>query len=90
MVFINIPYLQENNRIDKSLVEAELQALDISDEAKWTAFEAIYNRLPRGVTFAGDDTKSAAQLEKVLGRLGISYRQSDESEYIYSEPKDAS
>ena len=82
MVFINIPYVPENNRIDREIVAEELRSLNISDEAKWSAFEAIYNRLPRGVEFEGKDADKAQQLENVLRRLGISYRQSEVSEYI--------
>ena len=81
MVFINIPYLPENNRINKDTVSAELQSLDISDDAKKSAFEAIYNRLPRGVEFEGSDAEKAHLLENLLRRLGISYRQSELSEY---------
>ena len=80
MVYINIPYVRENNRIDKNLAQKELATLNISDEAKYTAFEAIYNLQPRGVSF-GKDLKEALLLENVLHRLGVPFRQSDESEY---------
>lgn len=80
MVYINIPYVHENNRIDKSLAEKELAILNISDEAKHDAFEAIYNIHPRGVTF-GKDLKEALLLEDALNRLGVPYRQSEEPEY---------
>lgn len=79
MVYINIPYVPENKKISRDLVEKELQALEISDDAKWNVFEAIYNLHPRGVSFA--DLKEAFQLEKVLSRLGVPYRQSEESEF---------
>jgi hypothetical protein len=82
MVYINIPYVPENNRIDKDLIEKELQSLDINEDAKHAAFEAIYNRLPHGVSFDENDLKEAFQLEKVLSRLGIPYRESEESEWI--------
>jgi hypothetical protein len=82
MVYINIPYVPENNRINKDLAQKELQALDINDEAKQTAFKAIYNRLPHGVSFSEKDLKEAFQLEKVLSRLGIPYRESEESEWF--------
>ncbi|MGC2238463.1 MAG: hypothetical protein WA584_20075 [Pyrinomonadaceae bacterium] len=81
MVYIDIPYVPENNRINKDLAQKELEALDISEDAKYAAFEAIYNRLPRGVSFEGDDLREASLLEKALSRLGIPYRLSEESEY---------
>jgi hypothetical protein len=81
MVYIDIPYVAENNRINKDLAQKELEALDISEAAKYAAFEAIYNRLPRGVSFEGDDLREASLLEKALSRLGIPYRLSEESEY---------
>ena len=73
--------MPENNRIKKEKVSDELRCLDISDDAKKSAFEAIYNRLPRGVEFKGGDVGKAHLLENVLQRLGISYRQSEFSEY---------
>lgn len=81
MVYINIPYVPENNRIDKDLTKKELQCLDISDEAKQSAFAAIYNLNPRGVNFENEDSVEAIMLEGVLQRLGIPYRRSEESEY---------
>jgi hypothetical protein len=74
--------MPENNRIDKDLTATELQNLDISDDARWNAFEAIYNRLPRGVSFEGKEAGKAQLLETVLRRLGISYRQTESSEYF--------
>ena len=81
MVYINIPYVPENNRIARDLTQKELEALDISEDAKHAAFEAIYNRLPRGVSFEGETSKEATLLEKMLGKLGIPYRESEDSEY---------
>lgn len=81
MVYINIPYIPENNRIDKHFAIKELQILEISDKAKYEAFEAIYNRNIRGVSFDNKDTKEALLLEKVLARLGVPFRQTEESEY---------
>jgi hypothetical protein len=82
MVYINIPYMPENNRIDKDLVAKELKNLDLDNDARFNIFEAIYNRLPRGIEFAGKDADKAQQLEIVLRRLGISYRESEDSEYF--------
>jgi hypothetical protein len=81
MVFVNIPYVIENDRLDPSVVGKELEVLSISERAKHDAFAAIYNKRPRGVDF--DDPSQALQLEKVLYRLGVPYRPSSESEYKY-------
>lgn len=81
MVYISIPYIPENNRIDRDFAEKELRALDISDNAKYCAFEAIYNLKPRGVNFEGKSSVEALMLEGALRRLGIPFRQSEESEY---------
>lgn len=81
MVYINIPFVEENKRIDKDLAEKELDNAQISYEAKVTAFDAIYNKLPRGVEFANEKLKEALALEKVLHRLGVPYRQSEMSEF---------
>jgi hypothetical protein len=81
MVYINIPYVTENNRIDKDFARSELQILDISDEAKKEAFRAIYDRKIRGVNFDAKDTKEVLLLEKTLARLGVPFRQTEESEY---------
>jgi hypothetical protein len=80
MVYINIPYVPENNRISKKSAIEEIQVLDISDDAKFTAYKAIYNLNPRGVSF-GKNLKEALLLESALNRLGIPFRQSEESEY---------
>ena len=81
MVYINIPFVIENNRIDKDFARNELQILDISDEAKQEAFRAIYDRKIRGVNFDSKDTKEVLLLEKTLARLGVPFRQSEQSEY---------
>jgi len=81
MVYINIPFVIENNRIDKEFAKSELQILDISDEAKTEAFNAIYDRKIRGVNFDIKDTREVLLLEKTLARLGVPFRQSEESEY---------
>ena len=80
MVYINIPYQIENDRIDRATVIKEIQALDINENAKYEAFEAIYHRKPHGVSFDEKGLNEATQLENVLRRLGIAYRQSEESE----------
>jgi hypothetical protein len=81
MVYINIPFVIENNRIDKEAAKRELQILEISEDAKHEAFEAIYNRNKRGVNFERKNTKEAVLLEQALHRLGVPFRQSEKSEY---------
>ena len=81
MVYINIPYTRENNRLDKATAKKELEALNISDSAKLEAFAAIYNLNPRGVKFEINELPEARLLENTLQRLGIPFRQSEESEY---------
>jgi hypothetical protein len=81
MVYVNIPYVVENDRLDAVVVGKELSALDISESAKYEAFEAIYHKRPRGVDFS--NINDAHQLEKVLHRLGVPYRQTNESDYKY-------
>jgi hypothetical protein len=81
MVYINIPYCIENERIDRDITTKELSILGISEREMSQAFAAIYNRLPRGVSF--DEPKKALLLEAALGRLGVGYRRSNESEYMY-------
>jgi hypothetical protein len=81
MVFVNIPYVVENDRIDPSIVTKELKLLNISEAAKHDAFAAIYNKRPRGVNF--EDVSQALELQKVLYRLGVPYRQTKESDYKY-------
>jgi hypothetical protein len=81
MVFVNIPYVVENDRLDPSVLRKELEALSISEEAKHDAFAAVYNKRPRGVNF--EDVSAAALLQKVLYRLGVPYRETAESDYKY-------
>jgi hypothetical protein len=81
MVYINIPYVPENNRINRDLVKKEITSLNISDSAKQDAYAAIYNLKPRGVNFESKDLMEALMLEDALHRVGIPYRRSEESEY---------
>lgn len=82
MVFINIPYVVENENIDTETVIKALQSLDISENERYEAFQAIYNRKPRGVHFSDGDLSKALQLENALSKLGIPYRQTEESEHL--------
>ena len=81
MVFINIPFVAENKIIDTDIVKRALDSLDISEDAKYEAFQAIYNRKPRGVQFDDKDLSKAVSLENALAKLGIPYRQSEISEF---------
>lgn len=81
MVYINIPYVPENNKIDKEFAKKEIQLLDISDSAKQSAFASIYNFRPRGVDFDSKNSEEALRLEDTLKKLGVPYRKSEESEY---------
>ncbi len=81
MVYISIPYVPENNRIDKKLVKNEIEILGITDDQKYNVYEAIYNLKPRGVDFEGVDTIATDELQSALRKLGIPYRQLEESDY---------
>ena len=59
--------------------------LNIDEGAKYEAFEAIYHKRPRGVSFT--DIDQAKRLEGALSRLGVPYRQSAESEYIHEDAR---
>ncbi|MEP6903535.1 MAG: hypothetical protein ABJA66_17565 [Actinomycetota bacterium] len=85
MVYIDIPFVPENNRIAKERTIKELTALEISESAKYEAFEAIYNLRPRGVSFADDDLSQAVLLERALAKLGVPYIQTEESKYLKYE-----
>jgi hypothetical protein len=86
MVYVNIPYVAENDRIEAYIAQRELAALSISEAAKHEAFEAIYNKHPRGVHF--ERSNDALLLQHALSNLGVPYRTTIESEYKYElEPK---
>jgi hypothetical protein len=78
---MDIPYVVENNRIDKEKVKRELEILDISETARTEAFAAVYNPKPRGVLFENADLRQAQMLEKALSKLGIPYRLAEVSEF---------
>lgn len=81
MLFMDIPFVVENKRIDKENTRRELAALELSQSIKDDTLEAIYNRNPRGVTFEDNDLKQAQLLEKLLSKLGIPYRLAEVSEF---------
>ncbi len=76
MVYINIPYVASNDSIDKDTVINAIRGLDISEDAKHQAYEAIYNKVPLGVSFADEGMGESYLLERMLRRLGIPHRQS--------------
>lgn len=76
MVYINIPYVASNDSIDKDTVIKAIGALEISEDAKYQAYEAIYNKVPAGVSFADEGMGESYLLERMLRRLGIPHRQS--------------
>ncbi len=76
MVYIKIPYVASNDSIDKDTVINAIRALDISEDAKYQAYEAIYNKVPEGVSFADEGMGESYLLERMLRRLGIPHRQS--------------
>ena len=78
---MDIPYVVENNRIDKDKVQKELSISDISERVRNETFAAIYNLKPRGVTFENTDLRQAQTLEIVLSKLGIPYRLAEVSEF---------
>ena len=81
MVFINIPFVHENKSIDANILAKELAALNISEDAKYETFQAVFNMKPHGVEIEDTDLKEVKQLENILGKLGIPYRQSEVSEF---------
>lgn len=89
MVYIDIPYAAENNRISKELARSEIEKLQISDKAKKGALTAIYNFRPRGVDFTGNEAIEAILLEVVLKNLGVPYRRIDDPEHYLSEGNNA-
>ena len=81
MLFMDIPFVVENKRIDKENTRKELAALELIQSIKDDALEAIYNRRPLGVMFENDDLKQAQLLERLLSKLGIPYRLAEVSEF---------
>jgi len=80
MTYINISYVAENENIDRDTVIKAIQSLDISEDAKYETFEAIYNVRPYGVMLDDKGAEDAINLKRVLRRLGIPHRQSETQE----------
>ena len=81
MVYVSIPYVPENNRIDKDLVKKEMQFLEILENAKEVALAAIYHNKPHGVNFEDKNSVDAIILESLLSKMGIPYRRLKKSDY---------
>lgn len=75
MIYLEIPYIVENNRVSKATAQNEIMILKISDESKAEVFEAIYHRRPSGVSFEDREMEQVLLLENALRRLGVPYRQ---------------
>ncbi|MEO7539001.1 MAG: hypothetical protein ABIV21_03170 [Pyrinomonadaceae bacterium] len=83
MVYIDIPYAVENQRIEREMMKEEIGRLTISDEAKRTTLAAIYSFKPRGVVFETSEMSQVRLLEEIFIRLGVPFRQM-ESDPAYS------
>lgn len=77
MTYINISYVAENENIDRDTVINAIRSLDISEDAKYETYEAIYNVRPYGVLLDDKGADDAINLKRVLRRLGIPHRQSE-------------
>lgn len=80
MTYINISYVAENENIDRETVINAIRSLDISEDAKYETYEAIYNERPYGVLLDDKGADDAINLKRVLRRLGIPHRQSETQE----------
>jgi hypothetical protein len=74
MINLEIPYVAENARIDKTNAGKEIESLQLSQTAKAEIFDAIFNYFPREVTFDNKDLKEVIALESIFHNLGIPYR----------------
>ena len=80
MTYINISYVAENEHIDRDTVINAIRSLDISEDAKYETYQAIYNLRPYGVMLDDKGADDALNLKRVLRRLGIPHRQSETQE----------
>ncbi len=81
MLYLEIPYVPENNRVNKNTVQTEIQVLNLSEKSKNDVLTAIYHQHPAGVNFEDTELKEVSRLAEILGNLGIPYRQSKKTEY---------
>ncbi len=75
MTFIKIPYNASNDSIDKQTIISGIKALNISEDAKYETFEAIYNVRPEGVLMDDNEPDEIMNLERFLRRYRIPYHQ---------------
>ncbi len=75
MTFIKIPYTASNDSIDKQTIISGIKALNISEDAKYNTFEAIYNVSPDGVLMDDSEPDEIMDLERFLRRYRIPYHQ---------------
>ncbi len=75
MTFIKIPYTSSNDSIDKQTIISGIRALNISEDAKYNTFEAIYNVSPDGVLMDDSAPDEIMNLERFLRRYRIPYHQ---------------
>ena len=81
MIYLEIPYAAENNRIDKDVAKSAIESLDIDDEVKKSVYAAIYNLHPRGVDFDNKNPVQVLLLEETLRKLGVPYKKSEVTNY---------
>jgi hypothetical protein len=81
-MYINIPYVPENDLIDRDTFAKELGAIEISEDARYRAFAAVYGIRPRRVTFEINESTQLRKLLDLLIRFGIGHRVTTEFEYL--------
>ncbi len=76
MTFIKIPYTASNDSIDRQTIISGIRDLNISEDAKYETFEAIYNASPAGVLMDDNAPDEILNLERFLRRYRIPHHQS--------------
>lgn len=76
MTYIKIPYNPSNDSIDKQTIISGIKDLNISEDAKYETFEAIYNIQPEGVLMDDNEPDEIMNLERFLRRYRIPHHQS--------------
>ncbi len=76
MTFIKIPYTASNDSIDRQTIISGIRDLNISEDAKYNTFEAIYNARPEGVLMDDNEPDEIMNLERFLRRYRIPHHQS--------------
>lgn len=74
MINLEIPYVAENARINRSNAGKEIESLQLTETTKAEIFDAIFNYFPREVAFENKDLKEVITLESIFRNLGIPYR----------------